>query len=94
MNWVIALILFIISWLIVGALSTIWLCVTGVKQKKFDEEYLDKRSLEIILLILSGYVTLFIIIITLHDKKDTNEHKLFTKFIYKLVNTKKDGDSK
>lgn len=79
MNW---LILFIISWFIVGLVSIILIHLHDMRGEEFDEDYFDSECIVISVIgILFGYVTILIYLYGI-----LKEHKPFTKLFYWLAN--------
>ena len=72
----------LISWLIVGLISTIGAWILELRGSEYDENYFDKEHIYTsFLLIVLGYISPIIICVAI-----TEEKKYFTKFVYKIAN--------
>lgn len=84
MKWIII----ITSWIIVGMLSCIAMCVIDMRGKSYDEHFFDGMLSSVVLLIGMGYISPFILLIAAICTK-TNIQKMqsyITHFLYNLAN--------
>ena len=76
------MLVFLISWLVVGIISLIGSWILELRGSDYDENYFDKEHIYVsFLLIVLGYLSPLIICMAI-----TSEKKYFTKFVYKVAN--------
>lgn len=79
----------LISWIIAGLFSVLLIFIHDLRNKEFDDNYLDSLAIEIVILVIIGGFISFIIvtisyIIYIINKK-VSMHSI-NKFVYNLAN--------
>ena len=75
------MILFLISWFLVGFLSIVFACIKDMRGKEFDPNYFNEGIGVVLFLIAFGYISVIIVIFCY-----IYEENYFTKLIYKIAN--------
>ena len=76
------MLVFLISWIIVGMISTLGAWILELRGAEYNENYFNKEHIYVsFLLIVLGYVSPLVICMAI-----TSEKKYFTKFVYKIAN--------
>lgn len=76
------MIIFIISWFVVGFMSMAYCWILDMRGKEFDPGYFDNGNIALsVFLFCFGYISVLILI-----SFEMNEKKLFTRLIYKIAN--------
>ena len=78
------MIVFVISWLLVGLFGTIYLMAYDVRGKEYDANYFHKHGTSIFIMPITGYIALFIVLCIFLEEKNVPD-KIYRK-IHKLAN--------
>ena len=83
MNWVV----FLITWFLSGILSLLISCGMDMRNEEYDENYFKGTEFICVWIVVSGYIGLISVLLTLiYDSFKNRPKHTLTKLIYKIVN--------